>query len=491
MGMTNEKGSRYGSSQAESDRELAGSAASTNATNLWGTRRMNFYELLKSMMVGKEPEVYDLIPDPEGGRDRKRLNVTATLAAKQKMEAIEARFQEWLLEDENRRTKVERAFNDRMNSFVRPTWDGSHLTLPGKAPHLPKPTEINPTGFYKTQLAAIWRWMVSGNLYLGHGVGAGKTWIMAAMAMEARRLHRIGSRRGKRKPAIVALGNSQIKQVEQGIKQLYPAANILKVQVTSGAKAQVAMGRIAKNDWDVVLMTHDSWSSIKMSPFYEGHLLREEIDELKAVRDASEEQKDQWHVRQLSSRIKKLEKKLEKKVKGEEEQRSTIGSSRKTLYFEDLGIDMMIVDEAHEDYRDVPFATTLNNRVKGLNPSPKGDTALEFYWKTKWLNDTYKTYDNIVLASGTPLSNSRKTSGLTTSTNGARRSPGWPSTSSTSPWTTPGRACRSWCSTTSRSCSTWPSVLLTWYERTTSLATAALSGRAASRRCTCSARAKK
>jgi N12 class adenine-specific DNA methylase len=381
----------FGENKAEVQRQIAAAKRSIEATTVWGTERMDFFELMKCALMGKRPQVTYTV-------DRKQfLDEVATQAAEVKLQDIQLEFGRWLFAETERADQAVKRFNDIINTSIPMKADGSHLTFPGKSMWMVTPKEKEALGitdaltFYPHQMNATWKYLKNGNLYLGHEVGTGKTVTMALIAMEAKRL------RGKKKVLYVTLNDSTMGQAVQEIKNLYPMANILPVRVsTNEQRKQRSLQKIALNDFDIAIMRQQDLDRIGLSPESERVFIEEEILELREILEEAKRDGARILEQDIQVQLHALEEKLKAPSVHDE-------AKRKNLFFDDLGIDLMIVDEAHK-YKNVPYATRLT-RITGLNPvgSP---TAKAFFRKTQYMNAQFPKKDGVVLASGTALSNS-------------------------------------------------------------------------------------
>ena len=381
----------YVENKADVQRQIAAAKRSVEATTVWGTQRMDFFELMKCALQGKRPQVTLTI-------DRKQfLDEVATQAAEVKLQDIQTEFGRWLFADTFRSDQAVKRFNDIINTSVPMNADGSHLTFPGKSMWMVTPKEKESLGvgdalvFYPHQMNATWKYLKSGNLYLGHEVGTGKTVTMALIAMEAKRL------RGKKKVLYVTLNDSTMGQAVAEIKNLYPMANVLPVRVsTNEQRKQRSLQKIALNDFDIAIMRQQDLDRIGLSPESERVFIEEELLELREILEEAKREGARILEQDIQVQIHALEERL--KAPGVHDE-----AKRKNLFFDDLGIDLMIVDEAHK-YKNIPYATRLT-RITGLNPAGS-PTAKDFFRKTQYLNAQFPKKDAIVLASGTALSNS-------------------------------------------------------------------------------------
>lgn len=310
-------------------------------------------------------------------RDNKK-----TIVAEEKLKSLKAHFENWIWSDRNRTKELEDIFNARFNSFKVREYDGSSLTLPGHN------TEIK---LYPHQLNAIAR-MVQGsnNTLLAHEVGAGKTFEMIAAAMESKRL-------GKCNKSMLVVPNHLVVQTEQEFRKLYPAAKLMvgtKDQL-EGDKKFNFFSRVAASNCDAVIIPHKALSYISLSPERKANIFGNMIDDLNKLM-ASELYDNDGHkatYQAMIKRINALKTQLNKAMNAAE------NDSMKGLYFEQLGVDKLFVDEAHE-FKNLSVISTLN--VKGMKTIGSAK-AMDLYTKTHYLNENGK--NAVVFATGTPVSN--------------------------------------------------------------------------------------
>ena len=350
--------------------------------NDWGTTRKNFFDLMTLALKGGFPKVYDEDPFTK----TKSLNRPDTEAAKDKLRKIKTRFQEWVWEDKERATRLLRIYNDRMNAIRLRTYDGSHLRFPLMNVEI----ELN-----AHQKNAVWRILQSAGTYLGHEVGTGKSFILIASAMKARQM-------GLARKPVLAVPKPLLGQFTKDFSLLYPSAKTLTVHIPTGSspasrlQKRRAIAQIANNDWDAVIVSHGSFNSIGVSKEQQLSTRQEELDEVQAALAAVAAQEGDRQSRVRRNLVKTLVsmtekfRLLESKIKREE-----------FLTFEETGLDVVLIDEAHE-YKNLAFTTQYGRTVRGLNPAGSG-RAFEFYSKTRYL---HRTNGKVVLASGTPLTNS-------------------------------------------------------------------------------------
>lgn len=310
-------------------------------------------------------------------RDNKK-----TIVAEEKLKSLKAHFENWIWSDRDRTKELEDIFNARFNSFKVREYDGSSLTLPGHN------TEIK---LHPHQLNAIAR-MVQGsnNTLLAHEVGAGKTFEMIAAAMESKRL-------GKCNKSMLVVPNHLVVQTEQEFRKLYPAAKLMvgtKDQLEGDKKINF-FSRVAASNCDAVIIPHKALSYISVSPERKANIFGNMIDDLNKLM-ASELYDNDGHkatYQAMIKRINALKTQLNKAMNAAE------NDSMKGLYFEQLGVDKLFVDEAHE-FKNLSVISTLN--VKGMKTIGSAK-AMDLYTKTHYLNENGK--NAVVFATGTPVSN--------------------------------------------------------------------------------------
>lgn len=358
------------------------------AASTWGTPKVNFYDLMSYALNGGFPRVMT----PKDSEGKSYLDKEATEAANTKLREIKDRFARWAWEDSVRANNLARKYNDeynaiRLRKYKYPAIPGQvddhgRVRLPGMAAGM----ALNPH-----QAAAVWRGVESGNMFAAHDVGTGKTFTMTALAMEARRLG------VSRKPMIAVL-NSTIEQFKTEFLRLYPGANILALKISEKKdERKKQLNRIATNAWDAVIVTHESYAKIPVSAATLQENLGREIEALEmAILSAQADtgSKSSRIVKQIEAAKRSLENKMKKLLEQKEKD--------DVLSFEELGVDMIMVDEAQE-YKNLMFATKLGRQLKGLNPEGSA-RAFDLYMKTNYLNDNFGR--GVVFASGTPLSNS-------------------------------------------------------------------------------------
>jgi N12 class adenine-specific DNA methylase len=358
------------------DRWVADSPAWTTE---YGTKRKGGLELLTDALNLRVPEVFDSLPD--GKREK---NVQETINAQEKQQKLKERFEKWVWEAPERATRLARLYNDKFNNIRLREYDGSHLTLPGAAGHIRgKPFALAPH-----QKNAIARIVQAGNTGLFHVVGAGKTYTMAGAIMEVKRL------RLARKPMQI-VPNHMLPQFSREFLEMYPTANLLVATPEDFAKERrkAFVARVASREWDAIVMTHRSFEAIPMSSAFQAQMLEREIallidamTEVKRARGGA----DRTLVKDMENAKKKREKKL-KKLLGEEKKDDL-------FTFEELGIDMLFVDEAHL-FKNLEFFT----KMQGIS-APASERAYDLYLKSVYLEQV-NPGRGLVFATGTPIAN--------------------------------------------------------------------------------------
>lgn len=313
-----------------------------------------------------------------------KTNEPATEAIRAKAQEMASKFKEWIWQDEGRRTSLAAIYNEKYNTDRRRTYDGSHLTLPGSSPLIK---------LRKHQLAAIWRAIQDRVILLDHVVGAGKTYEKVAIAMELRRLGIT------RKPMFV-VPNSLVRQWRDEFYKLYPNANVLAATEADFTKQNRKrfMAKIATGDWDAVIVAHSSFKKIGMPSETEWKILKEQLDDMSdAIEDLKRERGDKNVVRDME----RIKIKLEERMKA---LRESGGKKDDTVTFDELGVDGVLVDEAHL-FKNLFYYSQMRN-VTGLgNPSGSG-RAFDLFVKIQYLMQRYAGKALTAFATGTPVSNS-------------------------------------------------------------------------------------
>lgn len=353
--------------------------ATSSATARFGTSRMSVGQIIEAAAAQKAVQVFD-----EGRDGTRTLNETETQLANDKVKAIKEEWDRWIWSDDARRARLSRFYNDLFNTDVSREYDGSHLTFPGKISD--DIIKLRPH-----QGNAVWRIVQGGSTLADHVVGAGKTFTLVAAAMELRRLSLA------RKPMFV-VPNHLVGQWAQDFIKLYPGANVLAATKRDFEKANRKrfFARIATGDWDAVIVAHSSFGKVGMKPETEAEFIQEEIADLTASIDAIEaaEGKKSRNVKQAAERRTKMQEKLKALL--------DTGNKDDSLYWDDLGIDALFLDEAHE-FKNLAYSTGMRN-VAGLGSSAGSQKATDLYMKTRVVRKATGGR-NVVFATGTPISN--------------------------------------------------------------------------------------
>jgi N12 class adenine-specific DNA methylase len=352
---------------------------SVAATQTYGTERVGAMTLFEQALNQQVPTVTDPAPDD---RSKRIVNQKETIAAREKLQELRGKFQEWLWLDDERTQRLVRLYNDQFNCIVQRRYDGKHLVLPGFS---------QVYRLHDHQRDAIWR-VVSckSNTLLAHVVGAGKTLTMICAGMELRRLGVAG------KPCYV-VPNHMLEQFAAEFLRAYPGANILMASKDDlqGDKRRTLLSRIATGDWDGVLITHSSFERIKLGDGFIEDFIQKQIDEIEqAIRDANQ------------SRGNRIVKELERAKKVWLARLTKLAAREKkddVLTFDELGIDWLFVDEAHL-FKNL-YRFTKMTRVAGL-PNSNSERAFDMFLKTRCVMARHQGCAGVAFATGTPVSNS-------------------------------------------------------------------------------------
>ena len=304
--------------------------------------------------------------------------------ANEKAELIKEAFKDWIWKEQDRRERLEKYYNDHFNTNVTRKYDGKHLTFPGMNPEIYKK-------FRPSQFNGVWRIIQTGKMLMAHAVGSGKTYTMIAAAMEMRRLGLV------RKPMFTVLNPTLPGFVNQ-FRALYPAANILIADEKNfnSDKRETFLVKMATNDFDAVIITHSAFGLINVSPETYEEFVTQRIDELvEFIREKKAEEGKKAKVAQLENSIKNLRDKI--KAKFDESLKD------KTLTFEELGVDMLFVDEAQQ-FKNLMFQTGMQG-VSGLGNPAGSDRSLDMAIKLDRLQKITNGR-GVVFATGTPIMNS-------------------------------------------------------------------------------------
>ena len=350
------------------------------AYTTYGTSRANAYKILEDSLNLRDVRIYDTIEDADG-KERRVLNAKETTLAAQKQQAIREAFKDWIWRDPERRQTLVRQYNEEMNSTRPREYDGSHITFGGMNPAIT---------LREHQKSAIAHVLYGGNTLLAHEVGAGKTFEMVAAAMEAKRL-------GLCQKSLFVVPNHLTEQWASEFLRLYPSANILvttkKDFETHNRKKFCA--RIATGDYDAIIMGHSQFERIPISRERQERLLYEQIDEItEGIAEVQASGGERFTVKQLERTRKSLEARLEK-LQAE-------GRKDDVVTFEQLGVDRLFVDEAH-NYKNLFLYTKMRN-VAGLSTSDAQKSS-DMFAKCRYM-DEITGNRGVIFATGTPVSNS-------------------------------------------------------------------------------------
>ena len=358
------------------------SYASNNANTrtVYGIPEMDGLSIYENLLNLREIRVTQRITDEEG-KVKYVLDQKNTMAAREKADIIADKFKGWLFSDPERREKYVGRYNELFNAIKVREYDGSNLTFPGMNPQI----ELRPH-----QKDAIARVIRGGNTLLAHCVGAGKTYEMAASAMELKRLKMVN------KPIIV-VPNHLTGQMASEFMNLYPSANLLVTRKRDFEKnrRRKFISKIATGDYDCIIMGHSQFEKIGVSRERRQKYMENEIELISAgIEEFKSMSGERWTVKQMESTKKKMEAALEELQN--EDYKDDV------LNFEELGIDCMFIDEAH-NYKNLSFTTKMT-RVSGINPQGS-KKATDLLLKVQYLQEL-SPGRNVIFATGTPISNS-------------------------------------------------------------------------------------
>ena len=389
----------------------------TAMNNKWGFNQdYDFRDLLEAMLGMKDVTIRKY--DATG--ENRIVDPDKTAAAAQKMEDIQKEFETWIWSDEGRKTSLLKTYNKLFNSEVERQYDGSALTFPGLVQHVKDK-------LYAHQKNVIWRIMQGGNTLIAHCVGAGKTWSMQIAGMEMKRVGLC------RKPMYV-VPNNVVEQFRKEFYETYPNAKLLVLTskdlpqaktniefeekldtvkrvkpkkgkaIKSGKETETqkrdrltrrraALSRIATEDWDGIIISHNLFANLPMSPEYYQNFYKEMVDELDAAIRETKGSMSKRDVTALENAKANLEEKLKRDIS--EDKKEIV------IPFEELGVDQLFVDEA-DKFKNLAFHTSMT-RLSGISSSGS-KRAMDMYVKTRYLGETQKGR-GVCFATGTPISN--------------------------------------------------------------------------------------
>ena len=349
------------------------------STETYGTHRANAYKILEDTLNLRDCRIYDTIE--EDGKERRVLNQKETMLAQQKQQAIKDTFAGWVWQDPQRRNLLVKQYNELFNSTRPREYDGSHIHFVGMNP------EINLQEHQRNAVAHV---LYGGNTLLAHEVGAGKSFEMAASAMESKRL-------GLCQKSLFVVPNHLTEQWASEFLRLYPNAKLL---VTSKKDFEPAnrkrfCARIATGDYDAVIIGHSQFEKIPLSAERQARIIEDQIEEIeKAIAEAKEQSGEHFTVKQMEKTRKTLEVKL-KKLQSTDRKDDVVT-------FEQLGVDRLFVDES-QNYKNLYLYTKMRN-VAGLSTS-EAQKSSDMFGKCRYL-DEVTGGRGVIFATGTPISNS-------------------------------------------------------------------------------------
>ena len=344
----------------------------------YGTNRINALKIIEDTLNLRDVRVFDYKENEEGKRIAV-LNTKETTIAQQKQEAIKAAFDNWIWKDPERRNTLVKMYNEKFNSIRTREYDGSHITFNGMNPEI----QLRPH-----QKNAVARIMYGGNALLGHVVGAGKTWTMAAAAMELKRI-------GLCNKSLFVVPNHLIEQWASEFLQLYPAANILVATKKDFEKKnrKKFCGRIATGDYDAIIMGHSQFEKIPMSIERQKQILNQQLRAIMdGIVEAKEHDAERFTIKQMERTKKNIKTKIDKLNKQDRKD--------DVVTFEELGVDRLFVDEAH-NYKNLFLVTKMRN-VGGIAQTDAQKSS-DMFMKCQYLDELK---GGKIFATGTPISNS-------------------------------------------------------------------------------------
>lgn len=349
-----------------------------NAILKYGTHRVNAYKILEESLNLRDVRVLDTVTID--GKETRLLNQKETIIAQQKQQAIQDAFQSWIWKDTERRERLVKRYNEKFNAIRPREYDGSHIQFHGMNPEI----QLRPH-----QKNAVARILYGGNTLLGHVVGSGKTFTMAAAAMELRRLGLC------HKPMFV-VPNHLTDQWAGEFLQLYPAANILVTTRRDFERQnrQRIFSRIATGEYDAVIIGHSQFEKLPVSQERQQAHLAEQIDQvIRGISEAKAKNAEPFTIKQMERTKKQLQTKLERLNHTERKDR--------VITFEELGVDRLFVDEAHS-FKNLAAFSKMRN-VAGISQA-EAQKSSDMFMKCRYLDDLTGNR-GVIFATGTPISN--------------------------------------------------------------------------------------
>lgn len=356
---------------------LEGVGDRTKQMTQWGTRERCALVLIEAALNQQPPTITRTVDGSS------IVDQQATLHAREKWQALRDEFKSWVYQDESRRDRLLKIYNEQFNRIVPRRYDGSHLHLPGMS------KVLTPRAHQKD---AIWRIVCGGNTLLAHAVGAGKTLVMVAAAMELRRL-------GKARKPVLVVPNHMLEQAASEALRLYPQAKLLMAskEDLSGDRRRTFVARVATGDWDLVVMTHSTFERLMLSPARQQTFIDGVLGEARAMLSVAEDSGSKRSIKELERRMKEYEAKITRLAEA--------GAGDATsVWFDDLGLDYLFADEVH--FAKNAYRMSKLPRVAGLN-NTTSNRAFDFLMKTRYIMGLHGDEEiGVVGASATPISNS-------------------------------------------------------------------------------------
>ena len=350
------------------------------ASTTYGTKRRSFYDLLQCSLNLQSVKVVDYVEDPDG-KKRAVPNVKETRLAQDKQMQIEREFRDWIYRDPERRRRLVAYYNEHYNNIRPREYDGSFLTFPGMNPEITlRPHQRN----------AVARILFGGNTLIAHVVGAGKTKVMGAAAMKKKSL-------GLCSKTLIGVPNHLTEQVGAELQELYPSANILVAKKSDFEEnnRKLFCSRIATGDYDIVIIGHSQFGRLPLSEERQERFLQDEIDQFtEAINEAKREKSGKdLTVKQMETARKRLTVRLEKLMASPKDN---------VVNFEDLGVDSLMIDEAHL-FKNLAVQTKMQN-VAGITTA-ESQKATDLLMKCQYLDEITGS-KGTTFCTGTPISNS-------------------------------------------------------------------------------------
>lgn len=348
------------------------------ATKTYGTSRMDAYSIFENTLNLRTVTIRDRIEDG-GGKYHYEVNTKETMLAREKQNQIKEAFKQWIFADPERRNKYVSYYNETFNNVRLREYDGSHLMFPGMNPDI----HLNPH-----QQNAVARILMGGNTLLAHCVGAGKSFEMMAACMEQKRL-------GLANKTVMVVPKALIGQTASEFLRLYPSANILVATERDFEKKRrnQFISRVATGDYDCIIMSHSQFEKIPISPERKRDMINRQIDDISyAIEEMKEKNGERWTIKQMEAQKKRMEEQL--KAMTDESRKDDL------ITFEELGIDSIMVDEAHA-FKNLAIFSKM--QVSGITGTGS-QRAMDMFLKCEYINEL-NGGRGIVFATGTPISN--------------------------------------------------------------------------------------